>query len=236
MDAPGQHPPTPVSGEAAFEATAYYRAFVPPGPGPHPAVVALHGYGQAPEEMAAYARQVAPPGALVLAPEGPLSWYRRPEAQGGAAQGGVGYGWVADARREDADARNARLLDAVWRHASARWPLDPATSVVLGYSQGVGVGVAWLLAGGAPRGGLVALAGGVRVPLRARLPALNGLPTLWVTGARDRAYPAAYTRELLPVLAGAGLLLSHLELPCGHRVPDPATDAVRAWLAARLPL
>ena len=82
---------------------------------------------------------------------------------------------------------------------------------------------------------LVALAGGVRMPLRARLSRLRGLATLWVTGRRDHAYPPAYMDALLPALADAGLEVERLDLPGGHAVPVPAADRVRAWIAARLP-
>lgn len=219
-----------------YTSEAAYRLDLPPeaerGPGPLPALVALHGYGQEPAEMARYARLVAPRGTVVLAPQAPSSWYRAPDGPGGASAAGVGYGWVADPCRDATDRRNAALLDAVWADACSTVPLDAGRSVLLGFSQGVGVAVAWLLAGGPVRGGLVALAGGVRVPLRERLPALAGLPTLWVTGQRDRAYPPAYTQALLPVLRAAGLRLEHVEVASGHAVSVPAAGAVRGWLAA----
>jgi phospholipase/carboxylesterase len=225
----------------AYEGRGFYRLDVPEGLPAQPAacVVALHGYGQPPEEMADYARRVAPAHAVVLAPEGPLSFYREPrdrERQGspGPMTRDVGFGWVADPRREDGDARNARLLEAVWHDAAARRPLDARRTVVLGFSQGVGVAVHWLLEHPGRAAGLVALAGGVRVPLRPRLGTLAGLPTLWITGRRDHAYPPAYAAELLPLLHAAGLDLRHEELGCGHGVPVPAAGLVREWLAARL--
>lgn len=235
----------PVSAQGAlravrYEAGAVYRLDVPEGAGPAtpasaalPALVALHGYGQDPEAMARYARLVAPAGTVVIAPQGPLSWYVAPDGPGGASAAGVGYGWVADPCRDESDRRNAALLHAVWADAAATLPLDPRRSVVLGFSQGVGVAVAWLLSGAPLRGGLVALAGGVRVPLRPRLAELARLPALWVTGERDRAYPPAYMQALLPVLREAGLALEHVELPAGHALAVPAAGSVRAWLAAR---
>lgn len=221
--------------EVRFEARAFYHLDVPPGgAAPRPCVLALHGYGQPPEEISAYARAVAPAAAVVIAPQGPLSFYRDPKHAGGAQAGGVGYGWIADPRRDAADERNSRLLDAVLADAAAATGLDLARLAVLGYSQGVGVAAHWLLSRPARAAAWVALAGGVRPALRDRLGTLRGLPTLWVTGARDRAYPPAYVAELVPALRAAGLALEHQDLPTGHGVLEPATALVRGFLAAPL--
>jgi phospholipase/carboxylesterase len=218
-----------------YEATGWYRVHVPQGvASPAAALLAVHGYGQDPGEMFAYARKVAPAGTIVIAPEGPLSWYRKPGGAGGAAAGGVGFGWTADPRRDEADARNTRLLEAVWADANAAHPLDPRRTAVLGFSQGVGVALAWLLDHPDRAASFVALAGGLRVPLRPRLPALRGLAALWVTGASDAAYPGVYAAELLTALTAAGLDVSHVELSGGHGVPEPAADHVRGWLERRL--
>jgi predicted esterase len=220
----------------AYEAEGWYRGHVPPGGDSTPArcVVAVHGYGQSPEEMFDYARRMAPPDAVVLAPEGPLSWYRRPGGSGGAAAGGVGYGWAADPRRDEADRRNTRFLEAVWADANGLRALDPRRTAVLAFSQGVGVALTWLLEHPERASAFVALAGGLRVPLRPRLQALRGLPALWVTGASDAAYPSAYAAALFGTLAAAGVAVEHLELPGGHGVPEPAAERVRTWLASNL--
>ena len=223
----------------AYQAPGWYRMHVPDQVlRPAPCLVALHGYGQAPEEMWAYARRVAPADAVVLVPEGPLSWYVKPGGAGGAAAGGVGHGWVADPRRDEADLRNTRFLEAVWADAQGTQgcapALDPARTAVLGYSQGVGVAVHWILEHQGRVKTLVALAGGVRAALRPRLAALRGLAALWVTGERDAAYPPAYVADLVPALTAAGLALEHVVLPTGHGVPEPGLPHVRSFLAARL--
>ena len=219
-----------------YEAPGWYRLHAPPGAARPPAacLVAVHGYGQDPAEMFDYARSVAPADAVVIAPEGPLSWYRRPGGAGGAAAGGVGFGWTADPRRDEADLRNTRLLEAVWADADTHHALDPRRTAVLGFSQGVGVALAWLLEHPERAASFVALAGGLRVPLRPRLPTLRGISALWVTGSSDAAYPRPYALELLHALAAAGLTVEHVELPGGHGVPEPAADRVRAWLGRRL--
>jgi phospholipase/carboxylesterase len=219
-----------------YEAPGWYRAHAPTDASRDPAacVIAVHGYGQDPVEMFDYARRVAPADAVVIAPEGPLSWYRRPGGAGGAAAGGVGFGWSADPRRDEADQRNSQFLEAVWADANAVRPLDPRRTAVLGFSQGVGVALAWLLEHPERAASFVALAGGLRLPLRPRLHSLQGLSALWVTGSSDAAYPSAYAAELLTALAAAGLDVSHVELPGGHGVPEPGADHVRGWLERRL--
>jgi predicted esterase len=189
--------------------------------GPAPALVAIHGYGQDPVEMFEYAIDVAGPGVVVVAPEGPSAFYRKARPASGVA-----YGWIADPDREPSEARNDALIDA----ALATRPLDPSRTVFLGYSQGVGVAVHYLFTRRDRARALVALAGGVPKASRHRLGALRGLDVLWVTGERDAAYPPDYEAELLQAMRGAGLTPQDVSLAADHALLDPARATVRSWL------
>ncbi len=218
-----------------IQATGYLRMHVPDdlADGPAPCVMAMHGYAQDPEAMFAFAQTVAPPGAVVVAPEGPQAFYaeRWRKDVGNRA---IAYGWLADPRRPDAEARNRTLLAGALDTAHAVHPLDPARTILLGYSQGVGVAVDFAVHHKRRVAGIVGLAGGVPTHGRQALPTLRGLPVLWLTGLRDRFYTPEYCARMVEQLEAAGTELDAEALDVGHGILPPTEARVAAWIAARL--
>lgn len=198
---------------------------------PAPALMALHGYGQPPAAMFRYAREVAPPGTVIVAPEGPQAFYAerwKPEP----GQRRVGYGWIADRPRDDAEVRNRVFLGQALGMAAAEHPIDPTRTCVLGYSQGVGVGADFAMHALGRVTGLIGLGGGVPSDGRPALSLWHGRPALWITGTRDRFYPADYNAAVIEALEAAGIDLESAILDLGHDLLDAARERVAAWLAA----
>jgi len=221
----------------SIRATGYLRLHVPDDlpSGPAPCVMALHGYGQEPEAMFAYARAVAPDGAVVVAPEGPQAFYAERWRDDNVGKRRIGHGWIADrGRRPDAEARNRDLLTQALDLAAEQHTIDPARTFLLGYSQGVGVCADFAVHARERVAGLVGLAGGVPSVNRPSLTTLAGLPMLWVTGSRDRFYTEAYSDEMMSALRAAGIDLASAVYEVGHGVLEPAQEAVAAWLSARV--
>ena len=155
------------------------------------------GYGQPPRRMLAYARDVAPDNSVLICPEGPSAFYRRPHSDEGASKHGIGYGWIADARRADAELRNTSLLARARAMAEERTSLAEGRFAIMGFSQGVGVAPRYAIEHPSHIGAIVGLAGGVPSAWRDRLSALAAIPVLWVTGAQDASYPPAYEDKLV---------------------------------------
>lgn len=216
-----------------IQATGYLRLHMPAEPreGPAPLLVAVHGYRQPPQRMLDYAVSIAPAGTVVVAPEGPSAFYgpRRIKDRPGRR---IDYGWIADPRRPDAEARNRDLIGRALEQAALRHEIDPARTWLLGFSQGVGVAMDFWVHRPSAVAGLVGLAGGVPSHGRKDLEVLADRPVLWVTGTRDAAYPPAYEGALIDDLRSANVALETLELDEAHDLLDPASDAVRAWLTA----
>ncbi len=174
---------------------------------------------------------MAPAHVAVAVAYGPETWYRRP-SQG--AKAGSGQAWMGASERAPYDARNDRYLDAVRRALGAEPRLDASRFVLAGFSQGVGVALHYACGARAGLRALVGLAGGLAQAYRPRLPALAGLPLLWVSGTRDGSYPPSYTGALVAEFARAGLEVEPLALEAGHDLLDPAAPATRAFLGRYL--
>ncbi len=221
--------------EVSIRATGFVRLSPPRvSSSTPPVLVAIHGYGQPPEQMLAFARSVASDEAVVIAPEGPSTFYRRARTPGGAAKGGIGCGWVADPNREATDRRNDALIDAALEQVAAQYETRPETTYLLGYSQGVGVACHFLALHPDRAAGVVGLAGGIPATFRPTLSSCRDKPVYWVTGTRDASYPPAYTSEVEAAWREAGALLETLHLDEGHDLLERASSPVRAWLRARL--
>lgn len=216
-----------------IEATAYVRMHLPEDlpDGPAPALIALHGYAQDTEAMFAYARSLAPQGAIIIAPEGPQAFYaERWREDVGARR--IGYGWIADPNRAEAEARNRGLITKALDLADSQHTLDPERTMILGYSQGVGVAADFAVHERERVGGLVGLAGGVPTANRGALDALAGLPVLWLTGRKDRFYTADYSARVVERLAAASVALDAEALDIGHDLLAAVQPRVAAWLSA----
>ncbi len=225
----GERIPIPV------EMTGYARVHVPDDvpDGPAPALIAVHGYGMPPEDMADYAKAVAP-GAVIVAPEGPSAWYRRPSTKGGARLGGVGYGWIADPDRDAAEARNCALIGKALDLAAERHAIDPARTFALGFSQGAAVATYFAVENPELVAGVIGLAGGAPQSWRPRLSALADHPVLWVTGTHDASYPPAYIAELLAAFEAGGVDAESVVLDEAHGLMPAAQPVVTDWLRRRL--
>lgn len=210
---------------------AWFEAPAGDLPAPAPCLLAVHGYGQPIAPWRAYARAVAP-SAVTVVPEGPSAFYRRSRRPADDADA-VGHGWIAKLPREPFDARNDALLAAALAEALDDADADPSRVFVMGFSQGVGVALHFALSHPDRVAGVVGLAGGLAQPYRPRLEALASKPVLWITGAKDTAYPPAYTEAMLAAMTGAGLEVEAHTLDTGHDLQAPAEGRVRTWLEAR---
>lgn len=218
-----------------FEAPGHVRLLAPraSADGRSGALIAVHGYGQPPQSLLAFATLVAPPHVPIVVPEGPSTFYRRPSSRG-SRKGGIGHGWIADPDRADTDRRNDALLGAALDLALERFDLDPGTVWLLGYSQGVGVATHFAASHPDRVRGLVGLAGGVPEADRPRLAALAGKPVLWVSGERDPSYPPPYTAQVVAAFEAGGAAIRHERLDADHDLLAAARNVVADWLAAQL--
>lgn len=191
-------------------------------------LLVLHGYGLPLDYLAAFSRAAAP-RAVIVAPEGPSSFYRRPRRPPGDPDA-IGHGWIARLPRASDDERNDAYLLAALDGVRRRTRVLPERTCVLGFSQGGGVATHLMLEHPEIARGLIVLAGGLATAYRHLLPALRGKDVLWISGTQDPAYPLPYTEALLRAMREADVDVDAHAVESGHDVREPALPIVRDWL------
>ncbi len=210
-----------------------HTAHVPAGDGPFPTILALHGWGANAHDLLGLAPYLHRGQALVLCPQGPVSF--------DMGQGMVGHGWfpitgggpfdpVAFA---DGKAAIAGFLDA----ACEAYPVDPRKLVVLGFSQG-GV-MAYDLALREPERftGLVALSSWLPDTLAATLepkPGLEALPVFAAHGSQDPMIPVQRGQESRDQLLKLGVPTVYREYDMGHEIRAETLRDLVDWLDAKV--
>jgi phospholipase/carboxylesterase len=161
-----------------------YTAHVPPGEGPHPAVVLLHGWGASAHDLLGLAPILHRGEALVLCPQGPLAFQAGPSA--------VGYGWfpLSQGRPPDlASIEEARAaLEEFLDEALERYPIDPERLVLGGFSQGGFMAYQIALRRPERFAGLLAMSSWLPAELAEDIPSSPAhaqLPTLVIHGSDD---------------------------------------------------
>ncbi len=211
-----------------------HTLYEPAGSGPHPTIVALHGWGANANDLIAIApylgggrvQMICPQGSLVV-PIGPAM---------------VGFGWfplTGGSQLFDADAigRGADQVREFLAQAEARYAIDRQKLVLAGFSQG-GL-LAYLVALTAPArfAGLVAFSSWLPPPMVDLLrldDARRRLPTLVQHGSEDETINVARGRQSVESLRTLGVPLTYREYTMGHEISAASLDGLSQWLEEKI--
>lgn len=206
-----------------------HTAHVPAGDGPFPTLLLLHGWGASAHDLLGLAPLIHGGQALVLCPEGPVSF-----AIGGGMRG---YGWFPLVPGTPPDPAaflsGADTLRAFLDEALERYPIDRERLVVAGFSQGGAMAYDLVLRGPVLFKGLVALSSWLPAMLAEqaeRKPEHEGLPVLIVHGTRDAMLDVERARESREAIRPFGVALTYREFDMGHEVGREALQLILRWL------
>jgi phospholipase/carboxylesterase len=203
----------------------------PAGDGPHPTIIALHGWGANALDLLGLAPYLAGGRFLVLCPQGRIEVPLGPMS---------GYGWFPltmggplDAQAFAEGVNDARaFIDAAQR----RYPIDARKLVLLGFSQG-GV-IAYALALNEPERftGLVALSSWLPAPIADKLSHRDrsSLATLVHHGSEDEIINVSRGRESLERLRALHVPVTYREFGMGHQLNQQSLADLSQWLEAKI--
>jgi phospholipase/carboxylesterase len=204
----------------------------PQGDGPHPTVVALHGWGASALDLLGLAPHVAAGRFLVLCPQGSLTLPVGP--------GVTGYGWFplsgGGAVDPDAFARAEDAVVAFVDLAARRYPIASDKLALLGFSQG-GVMAYALALRLRRRFAAVAALSSWLPPARSALDveeSLDGMPFLVQHGTRDPLIDVARARESVETLRRLKANVTYREYDMGHEISAKSLADLSAFLAERV--
>jgi phospholipase/carboxylesterase len=206
--------------------------FEPAGDGPHPTIIALHGWGANALDLLGLAPYIAGGKFMVVCPQGPLEVPIGPIS---------GFGWFpirmgtppseeqVDAAVEEA----AKFIDA----AIAKYPVNNRKLVLLGFSQG-GV-MAFRLAFRNPEryAALVGISTWFPPELKKRAmgnEAIQQLPTLVQHGRADDMIQLSRAKESVEHLRELKVPLTYREYDCGHEITASGLEDLSDFLAKKV--
>ena len=207
--------------------------YEPAGSGPHPTIIALHGWGASAFDLLGLAPHLAAGRFQVICPQGQIT-----VSLGGGAHG---FGWFPLTMGQATDERSidgaAALLRRFLDAAAERYAIDARKLVLLGFSQG-GV-LAYLLALADPErfAGLAALSSWLPPALLASLPATDAhrqLTTLVQHGTRDEIIAVARARQSVEALRTLRVPLTYREYEMGHEISAEGLADLCTWLEERV--
>jgi phospholipase/carboxylesterase len=209
-----------------------HAVFEPRGGGPHPTVIALHGFGSNALDLLVLSPHLLGGRALVIAPQGPEDV----ALESGAGVPIVGHGWFPLTLSSPPTPLSVAQAVLVARdfvdEAVTRYPVDRERLAVLGFSQG-GV-IAYALALSDPRRfrALIALSSWLSDELRQSLPDVgrSGLKAWVQHGTRDEIIMVGRGRRSVATLEELGVNVTYREYDMGHEVSAQSVAELGRWL------
>jgi len=210
-----------------------HALFEPSGDGPHPTILALHGWGANAQDLLGLAPFLCGGRFLVVCPQGPLE-----VPLGGRA---VGYGWFPLTMEKPLDLpalvsardRLRGFLDT----AEQRYPIDKKKIVALGFSQGGVMAHGLALAEPARFAAVAVLSSWLPKELAGLFLQQNDNalpPTLVQHGSLDELIRIERARESVEILRAVNPQVIYREYDIGHEISPRSLAELSAWLEQKV--
>lgn len=210
-----------------------HAVYEPRGEGPHPAVIALHGWGASGLDLLGLAPYLCGGRFLTLCPQGPL--------QTPIGPGAVGYGWfplsLGDPPDVAAILAASEQLRAFLDQALARYPIDPRKLIVLGFSQGGVMAHSLVLREPQRFAAAAVLSSWLPHELAERFarPGADSYPpTLVQHGSRDELIGVSRARESIEALRQLRVPVTYREYDIGHEISPRSLAELSSWLEEKV--
>lgn len=211
---------------------AEYLLHVPPTvDGRTVLVLALHGYGSNPEAMLRLSEMALGDGPIIASLRGPNQAYVNTGALGTPAPGSaVGYNWGTTPHADHNIALHHRIVQAVSGKLQEQFGIPARRTVLMGFSQPVGLNYRFLGTHPGEAGGVIALCGGVPKDWESEKYSHVAAPILHISRSEDEFFPEAVARGFPHRLRAHASNVEFHMLPGKHRFPSKAGSLIRGFL------
>jgi predicted esterase len=193
-------------------------------------VLALHGYGSNPDVMLRLAVLALGEDCVIASLRGPNQSY----VTGTPATEEVAYNWGTRRHPE----LNIRLHHEIVRTVAAslrgRFSIPARRTVLMGFSQPVGLNYRFIGTHPEEAGGVIGICGGVPKDWEEDKYATVDAPVLHISRSEDEFFPAAVASRFPDRLRHHATNVEFHMLAGGHRFPSKAGPLIREWMS-RLP-
>lgn len=210
-----------------------HTLFEPTGDGPHPTILALHGWGANAMDLLGLAPYICGGRFLVICPQGPV--------QTPIGPGVVGYGWFPLTMGAPPDMpaiQSAReQITAFLEAALRRYPIDLKRLVVLGFSQGGVMAYSLVLSDPGRFTALTAISSWLPQELVQAFSTDGSAhypPTLVQHGSRDELIEIDRARGSVERLRDLRVPLTYREYDIGHEISPRSLAELSSWLQEKL--
>jgi predicted esterase len=194
-------------------------------------VAALHGYGSNAEDMLRLTVPTVGRQHIIASLQAPHQHYATP--LGSAA--GAGYNWGIRQHWQSAVAMHHRMLLQVLRQLHRRFSLGSDRTVLLGFSQPVGLNYRFAATQPGWVQGVVGICGGVPRDWEESHYQPMSAAILHISRDEDEFYPLPVVQEFAGRLRQYSSDVEFHLLAGTHRFPSKAGAIVRPWMERRFP-
>jgi phospholipase/carboxylesterase len=206
-----------------------HTIYEPPGPGPHPTILTLHGRGANCFDLLSLAPYLYGGKFLLICPQAPMETPIGPDA--------VGYAWYSMSQGGLPDIEgmlsSQQQLQNFLDDCLERYPIDLSKLAVLGFSQGGVMAYSLALANPERFAALAALSTWLPKELASQLnisAAVQSLPTWVQHGTQDPQIEIARARDSVERLRELKVPLTFKEYEMGHEIRPRSLTDLSAWL------
>jgi phospholipase/carboxylesterase len=206
-----------------------HTLYHPPGNGPHPTILTLHGRGANAFDLLGLAPYLCGGKFLIICPQAPL------EVPVGS--GMLGYAWYSMSMGGAPDVAgmlsSQKLLQAFLDECLDRYSIDAKKLIVLGFSQGGVLAYSLALAHPERFAALVALSSWLPTELLAQIKTsdrVSSLPTLVHHGTQDPTIEVERAHGSVERLRELKVPVTFQEYPMGHEISPNSLADLSAWL------
>jgi predicted esterase len=189
-------------------------------------VLALHGFGSNPEAMLRLSASAVGDNCIVASIRGPNQHYLSIDP----ATNEVGYNWGTRRHPELNIQLHHEIVQVVGSSLRSRFSIPVERSLLLGFSQPVGLNYRFIGTHPQEAAGVIGICGGVPKDWEEDKYQRVEAPILHIARSDDEFFPAETARGFPDRLKVHAADVEFHMLEGGHRFPSKAGPAIRAWI------
>ena len=189
-------------------------------------VLTLHGFGSNPDVMLRLSVPAVGEECIVASLRGPNQHY----LSGNPASDEVGYNWGTRRHPELNIRLHHEIVQAVAKQLRARFSIPAHRTLLMGFSQPVGLNYRLIGTHPGEAGGIIGICGGVPKDWEEDKYHPVSAPILHIARSEDEFFPADVARGFPDRLRRHAADVEFHLIEGGHRFPSSSTPIIRAWM------